>query len=135
MPFRVKGMEKAYAEALWQIVENGEKPKEAVAKLRAVLVSHGREALMPRIAREFARIAAHEGAKKSVTLTVAAEKHAAAAKRAVQGALNELGADADDLNVQVDDSLIGGWRLEGRERLQDASYKKSLLSIYNRATQ
>ena len=39
------------------------------------------------------------------------------------------------MKVRVDDSLIGGWRLEGRERLIDASYKELLLSIYNRATQ
>ncbi|MBI2612747.1 F0F1 ATP synthase subunit delta [Candidatus Kaiserbacteria bacterium] len=128
-------MEHAYAQALWEMVEGGAKPKEAVSKLLATLKLHGREALMPRIARAFARIAARESAKKSVTLTIADEKHAAAAKRTAKEALHELGIDTEDLAIQADDSLIGGWRLEGRERLHDASYKKSLLSIYNRATQ
>ena len=42
---------------------------------------------------------------------------------------------AKDVDVALDDSLIGGWRLEGRGNLVDASFKKSLLDMYNRTTQ
>lgn len=128
-------MQDEYAQTLWQMVEKGMKPKEAVSKLRGVLAKHGREALLPRIARAFARIASREEAKKAVTVIVANEKQAARALRAAKDVLREIGAEAADVRVRIDDSLIGGWRLEGRERLYDASYKKQLLSIYNRATQ
>lgn len=127
-------MEQAYAQALWKMVEEGVEPKEAVAKLREVLARHGRETLLPRIGRAFARIAARERAKSAVVLSVAREKDARNAKQEAAGVLRELAAGAEDVEIRVDDSLIGGWRLEGRERLVDASYKKSLLSIYNRAT-
>jgi len=33
----------------------------------------------------------------------------------------------------VDESLIGGWRLEGKETLVDASYKRELLELFNRS--
>jgi len=128
-------METIYAQALWQMVEKGMKPKEVVMKLRESLENRGRVILMPKIARAFARIAEREHRKRAVTLSVAHEKDALKAEREVKKVLEELGASAEDIEVHVDDSLIGGWRLEGREWLLDASYKKSLLSIYNRATQ
>jgi F0F1-type ATP synthase delta subunit len=55
------------------------------------------------------------------------------AKKAKQ-VLEEMGMKVADLKTQVDDALIGGWRLEGRETLVDHSYKSQLLSMYNRAT-
>ncbi len=128
-------MENAYAKALSQMVENGATPKHAVSKLRDYLATRGRVNLLPRIARSLIRIAARERAKNALVLSVAREIDAPSAEENVKPLLKELGADAKDLEVRVDDSLIGGWRLEGRERLVDASFKKSLLSIYNRATQ
>lgn len=127
-------MEKEYAAALWEVVERGMKPKEAVSKLRETLGKHGRKALLPRVARAFARIASREEAKKAVTIIVANEKQAARALRAAEDALREIGVEAADIRVRVDESLVGGWRLEGRERLYDSSYKKSLLNIYNAVT-
>ena len=128
-------MEHAYAEALWKMVEGGMDAQKAVSTLRETLARHGREALLPRIGRAFARIALRAERKKGSTLSVAEEKDAAGAKRAAKDVLETMQVDADDVNVQIDDTLIGGWRLEGRERLFDASYKKALLLIYNRATQ
>ena len=73
--------------------------------------------------------------KNGITLTVAREKDERSAKSAVKDVLADMNASTKDVSVKVDESLIGGWRLEGREMLVDASWKKSLLSIYNRATQ
>jgi F0F1-type ATP synthase delta subunit len=80
------------------------------------------------------RIAARERAKNAVTLTLARAKDERAAQSAVKGLLKEMGVSPKDIAVQLDESLIGGWRLEGRERLVDASFKKDLLSLYNRVT-
>ena len=128
-------MENAYAQALWQMVEKGMKPKEAVAKIREALEKRGRLSILPKVGRAFARIAARESAKRAIVLSVAKEKDAADAKREMKDIFREMGVEAGDVEVRLDETLIGGWRLEGRERLHDASYKKSLLSIYNRATQ
>ncbi|MBI2610466.1 F0F1 ATP synthase subunit delta [Candidatus Kaiserbacteria bacterium] len=127
-------MENAYAEALWKMIEAGEQPKAAVAKLRAYLERHGRANLLPKIAHALMRVAARESAKRAVVLSVARHKDIENAEREARDILKELGTSAKDMEMRVDDSLIGGWRLEGRERLVDASYKKSLLEIYNKVT-
>lgn len=127
-------MENQYAEALWKMIEGGEKPKEAVTKLRAYLERRGRANLLPKITHAFARIAGRRGTKKAVVLSVARQKDVSRAEREIKDILKELGAGAKDIEVRLDGSLIGGWRLEGRERLVDASFKRDLLEIYSKVT-
>ena len=127
-------MEHSYAQALLQIIQSGMAPKKAVQALYDLLVSRGRTALMPRIARALTRMVSREEARNSVVLSVAREKEAAKAKRDARSYLFEMDVKAGDVSINLDDSLIGGWRLEGKERLLDASWKKDLLSIYNRST-
>ena len=72
---------------------------------------------------------------KCVTLTVARQKDAKTALREVEKLLKELKLGEVDLCEEIDESLVGGWRLEGKGVFVDNSWKKSLLSIYNQATQ
>lgn len=125
-------MEQAYAQALWQMIEGGTEPSKAVHALRESLAAHRREALLPRIARAFERLARRKAGRYEVTLTLAREQDEKKAKHEVKEALSALGVDTHDLKTRVDDTLIGGWRLEGRETLIDASYKKQLLDMYGR---
>lgn len=127
-------MQEAYAQALWKMVEGGMSPAKAVHALREALKARGREALLPRIGRAFARIAEREGKRTGITLSVAREKDERAAKSAVKTILAEMGVEPKEVNILVDDSLIGGWRLEGRETLVDASHKIELQKLYNRVT-
>jgi len=127
-------MENHYAQALYAMLEKGMKPHEAVKKLREALQRAGRETLLPKIGRAFARIATREGKRSAVTLTVAHAKDERGALSAAKDFLKEIDVAAKDVEVIVDENLVGGWRLEGREHLVDASFKKHLLSIYNRAT-
>ncbi|MBI5457187.1 F0F1 ATP synthase subunit delta [Candidatus Kaiserbacteria bacterium] len=127
-------MERSYAQALWKMVEGGVTPAKAVHALRDTLKAHGRDALLPRIASAFSRIAEREAKRTDVVLTVAREKDERHAHRDIRGLLREMGVEAKDLKTQVDDTLVGGWRLEGREHLVDASYKKQLLDLYTRVT-
>ncbi|QQG37548.1 MAG: F0F1 ATP synthase subunit delta [Candidatus Kaiserbacteria bacterium] len=127
-------MENEYAHALAEMIEKGMSPAKAVGELHKTLLAHGREALLPRIGRAFARIAARKRLKSELRLTVATEGDARQAEREAKATLTDLDVDSADLETVVDGSLIGGWRLEGRERLVDASYKKYLLDIYHRAT-
>lgn len=128
-------MQDAYAQALWTMVESGKAPHEAVAALKKMLDARGRLALVPKIARAFRRLAAKEANKNTLTLTVARQKDAHAAIKEVEKVLADLKIADADLCELVDESLIGGWRLEGRGILVDKSWKNSLLSIYNRVTQ
>jgi len=130
-------MEKEYAQALWEMIKRGTTPQKAVHALRESLAEHKREALLPRIARALERLAQREAATSDVTLTVARESDARTAHRAAMEALSahsNLRVESHDLKTRVDDTIIGGWRLEGRETLIDASYKRQLLDLYGRVT-
>lgn len=125
-------MEHAYATALWKLVEGGMEHRKAVAAIRERLTAEGRERLLPRVARAFERLALRDAKKNDLVLSVAHAKEEVKAKREAHEALRAMGVSAD-LKTQVDDSLVGGWRLEGRDILIDHSYKKQLLDIYNRS--
>jgi len=127
-------METAYAQALWKMVERGMEPKKAVHALHEQLTNTGRASLMRRILRAFERIAERELRKGQSTLTVAREHDERHAKTAVKEVLAEFEVESKDLKTLIDDTIIGGWRLEGNGRLIDASYKTQLLELYKRAT-
>lgn len=118
-------MEQKYAQALVHLIENGIKPSEAVAAVAKALKARGREALLPRVARAFESLAHKHVARSAAVITVARERDGESARAEAQ---------APDALVRVDETLIGGWRLEKGGVLVDASYKKHLLEMYNRAT-
>lgn len=124
-------MENSYATALWKMIGAGTAPNRAISTLREHLALRGRLALLPRIARAFARHATREQAKNTLTLSVGAAG-AAEAKREAEAVLSGMHIAEHDVETVVDETLIGGWRLEGREYLYDMSYKKFLLGMYNR---
>lgn len=116
-------MEKLYAQALWKAIENGRSPKEAVDSLATILKRQGRQDLMGRIAKAFTRLAEANNANRE-RIFVARESDAKAALKA---------SGASKADICVDESLIGGWRLEGNNAVVDRSFKKYLLDIYNGA--
>lgn len=127
-------MERSYAQALMKVIDTGIAPHDAVKALRELLAREGRERLMPKIARAFATLAAQSDRRTRVTLTIADERDRAESINAAQDALSRAGAQPSDVDVCIDESIIGGWRLEGQELLVDASYKRYLLDMYNRVT-
>ena len=127
-------MEHAYAQALWRSVQSGMNPKTAVARLMEVLKVHGREALTSRIARSFERIAERELAHTRLVVSVVREKEARRALKRAKRALGTLKAKPKEVETRIDETLIGGWRLEGQEHLIDASFKRYLLDMYTRVT-
>lgn len=126
-------MEQQYATAVWKMVEGGAAPAKAVSALRELLEREGRGALLPRIGKALARIAEREVRRTQLTVTVATEKDGRRAHTEAHKALKEMGIEEKDLKTLVDDTVIGGWRLEGRGVLIDNTYKNKLLSLYNRA--
>ena len=118
-------MQDAYAQALWQKVSTGTAIKEAVASVIHALQRRGRATLMPRVLHAFKRISDRESRRHQEMLYVAKEHDGAHAKTL---------SGAHHAHVAVDESLIGGWRLESGETLKDASFKKYLLDMYNAAT-
>jgi F0F1-type ATP synthase delta subunit len=117
-------MESSYAHALLEVIQKGMDPKKAVESLKDMLHRQGRLELLPRVARALLRIDERERATRP-RVYVADQSHA-------RRAFAESGVSEAD--VCVDETLIGGWRLEDGERLIDNSFKKHLLSIYSAIT-
>ena len=118
-------MEQAYAQALWELIQKGERPKEAVTKIHEILARKGRAALMPAVGRAFERLAEREAQKNRSVLVVARKSDEAKARR-------ESGAK--DAEVTIDASIIGGWQLFDKGTLRDESWKNALISICNATT-
>lgn len=110
-----------YARALLESVEKGEKPSSAVAALDKYLKGRGQSALMPRIFRSLERLAARDLRKNRNVLVVARKKDEKKARK---------DSGADDAEIMIDETLIGGWRLERGNELRDLSWKNQLLSMY-----
>lgn len=127
-------MEHEYATALMQLVNKGKTPKRAVAILHEHLLRKGRVALLLRIARACTHLAVREHAKQAVTLFFARKKDTRA-KKSAHAALKTLDIAPSATEARVDNTLIGGWRVEGRGKVLDASFKKILLDVYDRAVE
>ena len=127
-------MENAYAQALWNIIEKGTKPADAVRAMHEKLQSEGRGALWPRISLAFQRLAARDRDRNAITISIADAAHEQVAVNNAEVSASEFGIEVKDAEVRIDPTLIGGWRLEGHEHLIDASHKKHLLAIYRAAT-
>ena len=117
-------MEHSYAQAIWKAIAGGKTPKQAVATVVEILTRDGRIELLPRIMRALKRLSEREMNSRP-RVYVAHEKDA-------KSAFKESGVSEAD--VCVDETLIGGWRLENAETLIDTSFKKQLLSIYSSVT-
>lgn len=118
-------MENGYAGALMRLIEKGVSPKEAVGSIERALRLRGRVLLLPRVGRAFARMSAQKVTKSQSLITVARAEDEEVARKA---------SGFTEAVVHIDPSIIGGWRAERADTLVDASYKKHLLAIYNRAT-
>lgn len=118
-------MTEAYAHAVLQVIERGMEPAEAIRRLREVLDRDGKMALLPRIARALERL---KDRTDDAVLLVAREEDIPSAQTAAAQ------YESTPVSTAVDDTLIGGWRLEAGSTLVDASYKKHLLDMYRKLT-
>lgn len=114
-----------YAQALVRLIAGGDTPHKAVQKTHELLKVQKREHMLPQIARSFARIMQVKHLKSREVLAVARAKDESHARK-------ESGAK--DAELVLDETLIGGWRLEAKGLLQDASWKHHLLNIYKAST-
>ncbi|HYE23211.1 MAG TPA: F0F1 ATP synthase subunit delta [Candidatus Paceibacterota bacterium] len=120
-------MEKTYAQALNNALQNGKKEDELVSWLLTHLKAEGRTKLLPAIVRELKALQARTKTL-GATVEVALEADKATA-------LTEARAEGiDATEVTVNPNLISGWRAREGGRLIDRSGKRALVDIYRRIT-
>lgn len=120
-----------YATALVDLMEGGMTPEKALAHLDKVLARRGHEKLRKRILRATERMLARRSEFQVPTAYVANAETATHERRAISAALETLGADGPH-HTEVDETLIGGFRIVAGGRELDRSYKRQLLTLYRR---
>jgi F0F1-type ATP synthase delta subunit len=120
-------MEKAYAQALVNVLKEGVTEDAATASLMKHLKEVGRMKLLPAILRELRTLDAR-AATLGATVEVATEAEAPDALLAA----SEAGITAR--TASVNPRLIRGWRAREGSRLIDRSGKRALIDIYRRIT-
>lgn len=112
-------MKDAYAQALIRTART-DGAKVAVERMVALLKRHGRVALLPGLVSALKRELVREAKYPEREVIVARAADA-----------STYATDTDQ--VRVDESLIGGYQVREKDTLHDRSYKKQLLSIYQKA--
>jgi F0F1-type ATP synthase delta subunit len=123
-------MPREYAQALFETIQSAQGAKETTAfvdRLVELLKCAGKVKLLPSILREYERLENKHKHERPV-LTIARNSDATSAKKTAHEQFKDV--LSDDALVQVDDTLIGGWRLSSRNVLVDRSYKAALLKLY-----
>jgi len=114
-----------YAKAMLELAKSGKSDDDIVKGLLKSLKARGSLALLPKVANAYTRLLNKDSSARPV-LTVARESD-------VKEALSLSGTDAG-IDIKIDDSIIGGYRLEEGGKLLDNSFKAKLLQAYRSAT-
>ena len=117
-----------YAEATHKALVGGMPIDRVLVRLRDVVRAHGHEPLYGQILLDLLRLLEKETRTRTATVTVA------------QGGAEKLWKDAIDAYISaehidarmvtVDPTIIGGYKISVGGKEVDATYKKSLLKIY-----
>lgn len=108
-----------YSYALKNSLKQNENSKEVVINFLAVLEKRGSLKLIPRILKSLEKVL--EKQFKNKTKLVLAKNN--------QAKPNNINL-AENVLTEIDNSLIGGYKIEGDGYLIDESYKTKLLKIY-----
>ena len=120
-------MEKAYAQALVNVLQKGTNEDEAISSLMAHLKEAGRLKLLPAILRELRTLNA-----RTQVLDAAVEVATEAESASALSAAASEGISAR--KATINPLLIRGWRAREGGRLIDRSGKRALIDIYRRIT-
>jgi len=117
-----------YAHALY----NAKDTEGCVSNLVEILKKRGHTMLLPEIVSAFRKIEATHVSKKP-TLVVAKDGDGSIYKEATEHYREEFSIKGE-VEIKVDDTLVGGYVLRTVDKTIDNSYKRSLLDLYRLIT-
>lgn len=128
-------MREHYITATLDLLEAGHPVGEVFAGLRRVLGSRNHAQLLPGILRGILRRLSDRTVTAGTRVFVATIEDAATLAKEIELYLATLGGSGNAPVVVVDGTLIGGAVVEHNAARIDASYKRALLSLYERVTE
>jgi len=120
-----------YARALYEAGNTAGAPKHAVLfeNFIAALKRRGHGKLLPRIEKEYVKIAAL-AKKNTVRVRIAREKDRPAAQQRAA----ELSLEGAAAHTVLDKTLVSGFMVSGRDFRFDATGRRALLQLYKKLT-
>lgn len=122
-----------YAQALFEAVKN--QPKEKVetrlTRFLSLLRLRGHLRALPRVLGIFERLQEAEASRDRTLVTTASHKEAAVRKEEIAQWVERLRGSAAPVFLQ-DSRLTGGFIVQTRSHIVDASDKKTLIELYRR---
>lgn len=113
---------KVLAQALKATIKEGLSVDEAVKNFVEALRRRGMLRILSKVAYEFELLEKREMSYKP-TMSVARESD-------FDQAFRDSGVDTSNVVKKIDDTLIGGYKVEQGGELTDTSYKRQLLDIF-----
>ena len=119
-----------YASALYSATQglNKEDTEKRVKVFIELVKSRGHERLLPSLSSSYEKRLSQKVDK--VTLTVASDKDLKRTKEEIRDLSGEF--NLQDLDVKVDELLVGGYVLKSQNNLYDKSYRRALKKLYQK---
>lgn len=125
---------KEYARAVHETLgsrEGKEESKIAESLLR-VIRFRGDQKLLPSIILELQTLDSDEKDSDVPTLVIAREGDEGVLEEEIRKDREAFGFKSTKCRVRIDDSIIGGYRLESKDQLIDRTHKRALLEMYRK---
>jgi F-type H+-transporting ATPase subunit delta len=124
-------MKTDYTQALLKTLQDGMLIDTALSGLKDALKKKHHEKLFAPVLLEVLRVLEAEKGTKTAEVRVAKTSDSLALKSQIEAVLQKLGVSKDTpVKEIVDETLIGGFVVTYNHKEHDASYKKSLKSLY-----
>lgn len=119
----MSSLKQDYQNAFMSLVQSGEEVGKSIKHLKAVMEKRGHTGLLLGVLRNSVRELSRTNVARTPRLTVAREKDV---KKYSQG--------HKEVEIVIDDTIVGGYRFEKEYTIIDNSYKTKLLNWYRTAT-
>jgi F0F1-type ATP synthase delta subunit len=123
---------KDYIDATYDLVKAGGNESETLTKLKSYLERKGLSKLYPSVLRGLMEKVRRKNASTRTKIVLARESDASLHKDEIASAVASIGVTEHD--VVIDDTIIGGFIVKGKNERLDQSYKHKLLHVYHKIT-
>ncbi len=123
-------MKKHYIKAMASLLTSGQSVDVVLAKLEALLKEKGHLSIHKDILEGLLVELSQETASSAAVVSIARESDAKKLENAIHHALLKLGDKNATMKLVVDETLIGGFKINHQGKAIDASYKNRLLELY-----
>lgn len=123
-----------YAAALVRSLEDKSPDQVEVhlGNLEALLKRRGKDNLLPRIAKHLEKMLKDAECTGTLTLALSTEADHEKLKKEIDTVAAQIAPEEERLiATEVDERLVGGFRLQSRNALYDNTHKKHLLQLFD----